>query len=111
MIERAPGQLAATFRRPPPSFGPVPAWWWSAERLANDRLEWQLRQFRSAGLSEVMICSFGYRQPVGGFPPDDPPFFSEEWWSCVRHVASVADEPGMRLWFWDHLGTFGDPTP
>ena len=58
-----------------------------------------------------MICSFGYRQPVGGFPPDDPPFFSEEWWSCVRHVASVADEPGMRLWFWDHLGTFGDPTP
>jgi len=111
MIERAPGQLAATFRRPPPSFGPVPAWWWSAERLANDRLEWQLRQFRSAGPSEVMICSFGYRQPVGGFPPDDPPFFSEEWWSCVRHVASVADEPGMRLWFWDHLGTFGDPTP
>ena len=24
---------------------------------------------------------------------------------------NVADEPGMRLWFWDHLGTFGDPTP
>ena len=99
-------QLAAAFRQPPSGFGPNPAWWWCGERLTPERLEWQMRQFRAGGLDQITIISISPHWAQHGYPPDDPPFYSEEWWRCFLHVAHVADELGMRLWYFDHIGTF-----
>jgi len=103
---RAYASLAATFRSPPDEYGPNPAWWWTGERLDLDRLEWQMRQFHAGGLRQVTVISLAPHGPAHGFSCDDPPFYSDEWWVCFRHVASVARELGMRLWYFDHIGVF-----
>jgi hypothetical protein len=99
-------RLVATFRQPPDEYGPNPAWWWTGERLSPERLEWQIRQFHAGGLRQVTVISIAPHGPRSGFPPDDPPFYSDEWWACFRHVARLARRLEMKLWYFDHIGVF-----
>jgi hypothetical protein len=102
-----PAALAEVLRCPPRSHSPVAIWWWSGEPLRADRLRWQLRRFADGGVYQLVILNLAPSAPMFGGDADDPPFFSEAWWSLLDQVCTEAEALGVRLWFYDQLGFSG----
>jgi hypothetical protein len=99
--------LNQRFDEPPRSFSPVPIWWWSGEKLDAQRLRWQLERFAEGGVYNLLIMNLAPGGPLFGSDADDPPFFSEEWWTIFRGVCEDARSLGMHLWFYDQFGFSG----
>ena len=99
--------LDKRFDSPPRSFSPVPIWWWSGEKLDAQRLRWQLERFAEGGVYNLLIMNLAPSGPLYGSDPDDPPFFSEEWWTMFRAVCEDARVLGIHLWFYDQFGFSG----
>ncbi len=99
--------LDKRFDDPPRSFSPVPIWWWSGEKLDAQRLRWQLERFAEGGVYNLLIMNLAPSGPLFGCDPDDPPYFSEEWWTIFRGVCEDARALGMHLWFYDQFGFSG----
>ncbi|MCC6729544.1 MAG: hypothetical protein IT208_09435 [Chthonomonadales bacterium] len=96
--------IAARFANPPRAHSPAPIWWWSRERLDLRRLDWQMDRMLAGHVHNAVILS---PAPIGGrygSEPDDPPFFSEEWWRILKRVLARARAVGMRVWLYDHPG-------
>ncbi len=99
--------LDKRFDDPPRSFSPVPIWWWSGEKLDAHRLRWQLERFAEGGVYNLLIMNLAPAGPLYGCDADDPPYFSEEWWTIFRGVCKDARALGVRLWFYDQFGFSG----
>ena len=99
--------LDTRFDDPPRSFSPVPIWWWSGEKLDAQRLRWQLERFAEGGVYNLLVMNLAPGGPLYGSDPDDPPYFSEEWWALFRGVCEDARALGMHLWFYDQFGFSG----
>ncbi len=106
-IDRPSGTLAQLLSAPPTSFGPVPMWWWSGDRLDPLRLRRQLEHLSAGGVRQVVVMNLAPCGPLYGALADEPEFFSDEWWSLLLGVCRDAAELGMRLWFYDQLGFSG----
>jgi hypothetical protein len=102
-----PTELEKRFDNPPRSFSPVPIWWWSGERLDPERLRWQLERFAEGGVYNLVVMNLAPTGPMFGSDPDDPPFFSEEWWEIFRGVCEDAGRLGISIWFYDQIGFSG----
>lgn len=102
-----PTELEKRFDDPPRSFSPVPIWWWSGERLVPERLRWQLERFAEGGIYNLVVMNLAPTGPMFGSDPDDPPFFSEEWWGIFRGVCEDAGRLDVSLWFYDQIGFSG----
>ncbi len=102
-----PTELENRFDDPPRSFSPVPIWWWSGERLDPKRLRWQLERFARGGVYNLVVMNLAPTGPMFGSDPDDPPFFSEEWWDIFRGVCEDARRLGVCIWFYDQIGFSG----
>ncbi|SKC60082.1 glycosyl hydrolase [Krasilnikoviella flava] len=100
-------QLIDLFDHPPTHHGPVPLWWWSGGRVTRERVRWQLERFVEGAIHDVVLMNLAPKGPTYGAPPDDPPWFSEEWWELVAYACDVAEEVGVRLWFYDQIGFSG----
>jgi hypothetical protein len=100
-------ELDKRFDDPPRSFSPVPIWWWSGEKLDAQRLRWQLERFAQGGVYNLLIMNLAPSGPLYGSDPDDPPFFSEEWWTLFRGACEDAQALGIHLWFYDQFGFSG----
>lgn len=103
--------LREKFASPDPDFGPVPFWWWSAEEITADRVRWQLQKFRSGGLRNIGIINIAPTGPQYGSVADDPPYFSERWWSMFEVALREAERLGMRIFFYDQIGFSGTNFP
>lgn len=99
--------LRESFASPDPDFGPVPFWWWSAEEITAERIRWQLQKFRSGGLRNIGILNIAPTGPQYGSVADDPPYFSERWWSMFEVALREAQSLGMRIFFYDQIGFSG----
>jgi hypothetical protein len=99
--------IKATFADPPRSFSPVPTWWWSGERVEPDRLRWQMQQYADGGVYNLIVLNLAAAGPMYGCDADDPPFFSEAWWSVFLAACAEAERLGMQLWFYDQVGFSG----
>ncbi len=99
--------LDERFDNPPKEFSPVPLWWWSGERLDPERLRWQMERFVEGGVHNLVVMNLAPTGPLYGSDPDDPPFFSDEWWEIFRGVCRDARELGVRIWFYDQIGFSG----
>ncbi len=99
--------LDKLFNDPPRSFSPIPIWWWSGEKLGAQRLRWQLERFAEGGVYNLLVMNLAPSGPLYGSNPDDPPYFSEEWWALFRGVCEDARALGMHLWFYDQFGFSG----
>ncbi len=99
--------LDKRFDDPPRSFSPVPIWWWSGEKLDAQRLRWQLERFAEGGVYNLLMMNLAPSGPLYGSDPDDPPYFSDEWWALFRGVCEDARALGMHLWFYDQFGFSG----
>ncbi|OZM78101.1 glycosyl hydrolase [Pseudonocardia sp. MH-G8] len=100
-------ELDALFDAPPPGFGPTPLWWWSAEPVTRERLEWQMHRFHEGGIDDLVVINLAPAGPLFGAVADDPPWFSDAWWDRFRDACAVARSLGMRLWFYDQIGFSG----
>jgi hypothetical protein len=90
--------LDRRFDDPPRSFSPVPIWWWSGEKLDAQRLLWQLERFAEGGVYNLLIMNLAPAGPLYGCDADDPPYFSQEWWTIFRGVCKDARALGVRIW-------------
>ena len=99
--------LEKRFDDPPRSFSPVPIWWWSGDRLDPERLRWQLERFAEGGIYNLVVMNLAPTSPMYGSDADDPPFFSEEWWSIFSGVCEDAKRLGVCIWFYDQIGFSG----
>src|SRR5919202_723955 len=102
-----PTELEKRFDDPPRSFSPAPIWWWSGERLDPERLRWQLERFAEGGVYNLVVMNLAPTGPMFGSDPDDPSFFSEEWWEIFRGVCEDARRLGISIWFYDQIGFSG----
>lgn len=103
--------LRERFASPDPDFGPVPFWWWSGEEITAERICWQLQKFRSGGLRNIGILNIAPTGPQYGSVADDPPYFSERWWSMFEVALREAKRLGMRIFFYDQIGFSGTNFP
>ena len=101
------GSPYTRFKRPDPEYGPTPLWWWSGARITEERIRWQLERFIEGGIRNLVIMNLAPKGPAFGAPPDDPAWFSEEWWDLFTFACREAEKRGMRLWFYDQLGFSG----
>ena len=95
------------FAVPDPRFTPVPAWWWSGEKLHLPKMRWQMDQMRAMGLRNFVVIGLAPSGAMFGSDADDPPFLSEAWWDVFRHVCDYAKEIGLFVWFYDQIGFSG----
>ncbi len=96
--------LDKRFDDPPRSFSLVPIWWWSGEKLDAQRLRWQLERFAEGGVYNLLIMNLAPGGPLYGSDADDPPYFSEAWWTIFKGVCEDARALGISLWFYDQFG-------
>jgi hypothetical protein len=100
-------ELRQLFDEPPRDFSPTPLWWWSGAKVTRERLEWQMRRFREGGVHNLVVINLAPAGPSFGAPADDPAWFSEEWWDRFTDACEIAEQTGMRLWFYDQIGFSG----
>ena len=90
-----------------PHYSPNPIWWWSGARLEREVLLRQLQRFADGGVFNVTILNLAARAPIHGKDADDPPLFSDAWWTLFREVCVEAHKLGIRIWFYDQIGFSG----
>ncbi|WP_053207607.1 hypothetical protein [Jiangella muralis] len=100
-------QLIDRFEDPPREYGPTPLWWWSGAPVTRERIRWQLERFAAGGIHNLVLMNLAPKGPTYGAPPDDPPWFGEEWWDLVGYTCDLAERLGVRLWFYDQIGFSG----
>lgn len=104
-------QMKQRFREADPKFGPVPFWWWSAETVTEERIKWQMKKFRQGGLRNIGIINIAPTGPQYGSVPDQPTYFSEEWWRMFEVALRESERLGMTLFFYDQIGFSGSNFP
>src|SRR3954454_17516868 len=102
-----PADLWERFADPPREFSPVPLWWWSGESVTAERLRWQLERLAAGGVFNVVVMNVAPTSPLYGKDADDPPFMSDAWWELFEGACRVAQELGVRIWFYDQIGFSG----
>ena len=100
-------RLRELFQAPPRDFSPTPLWWWSGEEVTEERMEWQLRRFAAGGIYNLVLINLAPAGPQFGAETDNPQWFSPVWWQRVERACELAEELGMRLWFYDQIGFSG----
>jgi len=99
--------LRALLDNPPRDFGPTPLWWWSGAKVTSERMRWQLERLAEGGVYNVVVINLAPAGPIVGARADDPAWFSEEWWARFTEACQLAQELGMRIWFYDQIGFSG----
>ncbi|MEA9986460.1 hypothetical protein [Subtercola sp. RTI3] len=100
-------ELVRRFEDPAPTYGPVPLWWWSGEKLEPARLRWQMQQLVAQNVHQAVVMNLAPTGPLYGALADDPPFMSDEWWVIFEGACRDADELGFQLWLYDQIGFSG----
>lgn len=78
-------------------WGEVPLWWWEGDRMAKERVTWQLETLAAKGVKSV--C------PIQRSPGRcDPQSFSPQWWEMFQYVHKECRRLGMTLWAYDQVG-------
>lgn len=100
-------EFLSQFVDPDPRFGPIPAWWWSGDKLSWDRMQWQMDQMFAMGIRNLVIINLAPSGTLFASEPDNPPFLSELWWDYFRKTCDYAAEKGMKILFYDQIGFSG----
>lgn len=99
--------LRENFRTPPASYGVVPFFWWTGEPLSRERIAWELDQLKANGFSGVNV-NYTHTN-LGHTYRNDPPLFSEAWWTFWEGIVDECARRGMAIGFDDYLVTHGHP--
>ena len=106
-----PNSFLQAMISPDPSFGEVPFYWWTGDKLDKARLTAQLEALAAKGVAGVQInyahmdrggeegLSYG---GAGRTIPGDPAQFSEAWWEMFSHAARECERLGMGIGVGDY---------
>ncbi len=108
------GTLAEGFRSPPAAAMPSAYWLWLNGYVNRDFLEEELRQFKQAGLSGVLIFDMGARGKKSAAPPAGPAFMSESSIEAIGQAVRIAGKLGLEVELsvsssWDMGGSWVEP--
>lgn len=85
------------FQTPPPGYGEIPYWWWTGDSLDTDRLVGQLDALHKKGISGVQV-NYSHHDTTGWLTDqDDPPVFTEAWWTVYQKVAQACAKRNMGI--------------
>ncbi len=106
--------LTDGFRSPPPAARPFAYWLWLNGYVNDAFVEEELRQFRDAGLSGLLVFDMGARGPTQAQPPAGPAFLSERWLESFARAVEAARRLGLTLQLapvssWDLGGSWVEP--
>jgi len=91
-----PAELRSAFAGNPENrWRPIPAWWWSGEKLDEERLRWQLDRLVEMGCGGVATASLAAFGPAGGSVGDDPPVGTPERTALYRRILLRCRELGL----------------
>lgn len=99
--------LNRLFDRPERDFGPTPLWWWSGEEVTAERMSWQLHRFAEGGIYNLVVINLAPAGPTFGARADEPSWFSESWWDRFTEACTIAQQLGLKIWFYDQIGFSG----
>ncbi len=85
--------LIYEFTHPSAEFAPMPFWLWN-DRLTEQEIERQIRDFREKGVDGFVIHA---RMGL----PEDLPYMGERWMECVKFAVALAKELDMRVILYD----------
>jgi hypothetical protein len=105
--------LRAAFATSPDGrYRPITAWWWSGEKLEEERLWWQLDRIAELGCGGIAVTGLAFFGPAGGSVADDPPGFSDEWLRLYRMALERCRSLGLGAVSWSlFAGGFPVDTP
>jgi hypothetical protein len=99
-----PDELRAAFAGSPQAqYRPIAAWWWSGERVEEERLFWQLDRLHEMGCGGFAYTGLAMHGPAAGTQADDPEVLSPRWWDLFRRCCERAREFGMGAVSWSPL--------
>ena len=85
------------FKTPPPGYGEVPYWWWTGDSLDTNRLIGELDALHKKGISGVQV-NYSHHDTTGWLTDqDEPPIFTEAWWTVYEKVAQACAERNMGI--------------
>ena len=76
-------------------------------KVTRERLEWQLHRFAEGGIYNLVVINLAPAGPTFGAMPDDPAWFSEEWWDRFGDACRIARQLDLKIWFYDQIGFSG----
>ena len=85
------------FKTPPPGYGEVPYWWWTGDSLDTNRLIGELDALHKKGISGVQVNYSHHDTPGWLTDQDEPPVFTEAWWTVYEKVAQACAERNMGI--------------
>lgn len=85
------------FTTPPPGYGEIPYWWWTGDSLDTNRLIGELDALYKKGISGVQVNYSHHDTPGWLTDQDDPPIFTEAWWTVYEKVAQACAERNMGI--------------
>ena len=85
------------FKSPPPGYGEVPYWWWTGDSLDTGRLIAELDELHKKGISGVQVNYSHHDTPGWLTDQDEPPVFSEAWWTVYEKVAQACADRNMGI--------------
>jgi hypothetical protein len=104
-------QFLSGFRVVDPKYGPVPLWWWDAERITPERVRWQMEKLKSGGIRNLCVINLAPSGPNADSRGSMPPFYDESWWECFETAVRTAERLQMYLWYYDQIGFSGANFP
>lgn len=96
---------------PSAHYRPLAAWWWSGERLDEQRLLWQLDRIAELGFGGVDVTGLAMHGPSAGSVADDPPALSPEYVRLLELVLARCRDLGLGFSGWNphQMGQAVDP--
>lgn len=85
---------------PDARYRPITAWWWSGEKIEDERLLWQLDRIHELGCGGIAVTGLARHGPAGGSAADDPLAFTDEWFRLYRLVLDRCRDYGMGAVTW-----------
>ena len=89
--------LEAEFYAPPPGYGEVPFWWWTGEKLDQERIAWQLEELHRLGVSGTQVNYSHLMSDGWTTAPVEPKIFSDDWWKMFNFAAEKSAALGMGI--------------
>lgn len=84
-------ELTRLFADPPADYRSAPLWDWN-ERITEEGIDFQLREFKKAGIGGVFV------HPRPGLLTE---YLSEDWFHLFDHTVQKGKELGLKVWIYD----------
>ena len=99
-----PDELREAFAGYPEArYRPITAWWWSGEKITEERLLWQLDRIADLGCGGFDNTGLAMHGPAAGSVADDPLALTDEWFRLCRLVYERGRDKGLYVATWSPL--------